>query len=138
MMEIYSLRQQNQFSYKCKIKHTARNLKPAFMAFISALCIINSALFLSCGPQRDAIPVGSEDVIMAPHQEFGDASLFFYEGGVRRWWLDADYMSRPLADTGKLIVVPVRIMIYDSLGKPATRILADSGCTDSRMEKFDL
>jgi len=96
------------------------------------LCLIN------CGPQKDTIPVGSEDIITEPRQEFGDATFFFYEHGIRRWRLDADYMSRPLADTGKLIVVPVQIMVYDSLGKPATRIVADSGSTDSRMEQFDL
>jgi len=29
-------------------------------------------------------------------------------------------------------------MVYDSLGKSATRIIADSGSTDSGMEQFDL
>jgi len=103
-----------------------------FLLSFTALCLLN------CGPQRDTIPVGSEEVITEPRQIFGDASIFFYENDVRRWRLDADYMSRPLADTGRLLVVPVGIMVYDTLGKPTTRIIADSGSTDSRMEQFDL
>ncbi|MDR0307959.1 MAG: LPS export ABC transporter periplasmic protein LptC [Chitinispirillales bacterium] len=107
--------------------------------FICTLYIIISTLVLQgCGPQKDTIPVAGEDVIMEPSQIFNEASLYFYENGVRRWWLDADYMSRPLADTGRLVVVPVRIMVYDSIGRPSTRIVADSGRTDSRMEIFDL
>jgi len=106
--------------------------------FLSLLSFLVLCFLLNCGPQKDTIPVGSEDVITEPRQEFGDASLFFYENGIKRWRLDADHMSRPLADTGKLVVVPVRIMVYDTIGKPSTRIVADSGSTDSRMELFDL
>jgi LPS export ABC transporter protein LptC len=79
-----------------------------------------------------------EKIISAPHQELTSASLCFYQGGVKRWWLDTDYMSRPLADTGNMIVAPVRITVYDSLGKPSTRIVSDSGSSDARMAVFDL
>jgi LPS export ABC transporter protein LptC len=99
--------------------------------------IIIACALCVCAPNKDPIPVG-EKVIAAPHQEFTEASLFFYEGSVKRWWLDTDYMSRPLADTGSILVAPVRITIYDSLGNMATRILSDSGRSDSRMEIFDL
>ncbi|MDR2728579.1 MAG: LPS export ABC transporter periplasmic protein LptC, partial [Chitinispirillales bacterium] len=118
-------------SVRRNIRKHQQIISLSLLSFI-VLCLLN------CGPQKDTIPVGSEDVITEPRQEFGDAAFFFYENGVKRWRLDADYMSRPLADTGKLVVVPVRIMVYDTLGKPSTRIVADSGSTDSKMEKFDL
>jgi LPS export ABC transporter protein LptC len=92
---------------------------------------------ISCAPKSDPLPIG-EKVIDSPHQELTAASLFFYEGGVKRWWLDTDFMSRPLADTGDILVAPVRITVYDTLGKQSTRILADSGSSDSKMNAFDL
>jgi len=93
--------------------------------------------FLGCAPKKDPIPVG-ERVITEPHQEFGEAALFFYENGFKRWRLDAEYMSRPLTDTGNVLVIPVRIIVYDSLGRQSARIVSDSGSSDSRMESFDL
>jgi LPS export ABC transporter protein LptC len=92
---------------------------------------------LGCAPKKDPSPV-AQKIISAPHQEFGEAQLFFYENGVKRWRLDADYMSRPLADTGDILVVPVRITVYDSLGRQSARIISDSGSSGSNMESFDL
>jgi len=99
-------------------------------------CAVLCALF-GCAPKKDPIPVG-ERVITEPHQEFGDATLFFYENGVKRWRLDADYMSKPLVDAGDVLVVPVRITVYDSLGRQSARIVSDSGNSNSNMESFDL
>jgi len=90
-----------------------------------------------CAPQKENIPVVS-DVVTEPHQAFRDATLLFYEHGVKRWRLDTDYMNRPLADTGRMLVVPVRITVYDTLGNLSARILSDSGSSDHGMEVFDL
>jgi LPS export ABC transporter protein LptC len=92
---------------------------------------------ISCAPKNEPLPVG-EKIIDSPHQELTEASLFFYEGGVKRWWLDTDYMTRPLTDTGVIMVTPVRITVYDTLGNQSTRIVADSGSSDSNMNAFDL
>jgi LPS export ABC transporter protein LptC len=108
---------------------TARTAIIFLCALLCALC--------GCAPKKDALPVG-EKVITAPHQEFSEASLFFYEGGIKRWWLDTDYMSRPLADTGNILVTPVRISVYDSLGSLSARVVSDSGRSDFNMENFDL
>jgi LPS export ABC transporter protein LptC len=80
----------------------------------------------------------AESVITAPFQEFGAATLFFYENGVKRWQLDGDYISRPLSDTGSILVAPVKISVYDTLGELSTRIISDSGRSDAKMEIFDL
>jgi len=94
-------------------------------------------LAFGCAPPKDTIPVASS-VITEPHQAFTDATMHFYEHGVKRWRLDAEYMSRPLSDTGSLLVAPVRIVIYDSLGNPSTRVVSDSGRSDAKMESLDL
>jgi len=105
-------------------------------AAFALMCAV-SCVSVGCAPKKDPLPVG-EKVITAPHQELTDASLYFYQGNVKRWWLDTDYMSRPLSDSGDITVAPVRITVYDSIGKPSTYILSDSGSSDSRMAVFDL
>ncbi len=105
-------------------------------AAFALICAVSCAS-VGCAPKKESLPVG-EKVISAPHQELTNASLYFYQGGMKRWWLDTDYMSRPLSDSGDLAVAPVRITVYDSLGKPSTRITSDSGSSDSRMSVFDL
>jgi len=113
-------------------------IKMADKSYITTL-LACAAVFLSvgCAPKKDPLPVG-EKVISSPHQELTNASLYFYQGNAKRWWLDTDYMSRPLTDTGNITVAPVRITVYDSLGKPSTNILSDSGSSDSKMAIFDL
>ncbi len=106
--------------------------------WISGICAAASILLLAgCAPKKDPLPVSTGN-IEAPYQEFDTASLFFYEKGIKRWRLEAEHMRKPLADTGSLVVVPVKISIFDSLGRPGSRILADSGSTDVKMETFYL
>ena len=105
-------------------------------AVFALICAV-SCVSVGCAPKKDQLPVG-EKVIAAPHQELTNASLYFYQGNIKRWWLDTDYMSRPLSDSGDIAVAPVRITVYDSIGKPSTYILSDSGSSDSRMAVFDL
>jgi len=94
-------------------------------------------LIFGCGPQKETIPV-APDIITEPHQAFTDATLLFYEHGVKRWQLDTYYMNKPLADTGHLLVVPVKIAVYDTAGSLSARILSDSGTSDSKMDIFNL
>ncbi|MCL2219257.1 MAG: LPS export ABC transporter periplasmic protein LptC [Chitinispirillia bacterium] len=95
------------------------------------------ALISGCAPPKDTIPVAS-DAISAPHQALTDASLVFYEHGLKRWQLDTDYMNRPLADTGTMFAYPVKIIVYDSVGNLSARIISDSGSSDAKMEIFNL
>ena len=44
--------------------------------------------------------------------------------------------EKPLADTGTMLVTPVRLTLYDSLGKPRTIVLADSGTTTPELQSF--
>jgi LPS export ABC transporter protein LptC len=93
------------------------------------------ALFQGCAPKKESLPM-AENLMTVPFQAFDTASLHSYEGEARKWTLEADYLRKQLADTGNLLVVPVKISVYDSLGRPASRILADSGSTGADMQVF--
>jgi len=103
---------------------------------ITSLIIVSGLLVLTgCAQKKDALPV-SGDSIASPYQIFTQSTLFFYEGKHKRWRLDSDFMKKPLVDTGKMLVVPVRLWLYDSLGALRTKVLADSGTTTSSLESF--
>jgi LPS export ABC transporter protein LptC len=88
-----------------------------------------------CAKKKEPLPV-SPDSVMTPYQEFGSSTLFFYEGTLKRWKLESDYMKKPLADTGAMLVTPVKLTLYDSLGNARTRVLADSGFTTPSLQSF--
>lgn len=88
-----------------------------------------------CARKKETLPLSS-DTIMTPYQDFDSTTLFFYEGGLKRWKLEADHMRKPLFDTGAMIVTPVTLTLYDSLGKASTRVLADSGSTTAALGSF--
>jgi LPS export ABC transporter protein LptC len=90
---------------------------------------------VNCGKKKDALPV-KDGVVDAPYQEFGKTSLFFYVAEKIRWKLDSEYLRKPLADTAKMLVVPVKLTFYDSLGDGKTIVLADSGYTTSALHSF--
>lgn len=107
-------------------------LKPAEML---ALVLLLVATGISCARKKEPLPV-SPDSVMSPFQEFGKSTLFFYEGPVKRWKLEAEYMRKPLADTGTMLVTPVTLTLYDSAGGAQTRVLADSGITTPSLQNF--
>ncbi|MBN2189512.1 MAG: LPS export ABC transporter periplasmic protein LptC [Chitinispirillaceae bacterium] len=90
---------------------------------------------VSCVKKKEPLPV-STDSVMSPYQEFGSSTLFFYEGEFKRWKLESEYMKKPLADTGTMLVTPVKLTLYDSLGNARTRVLADSGFTTPSLQSF--
>jgi LPS export ABC transporter protein LptC len=97
--------------------------------------IIVLLIAAQCSRKKETLPL-SAGSIAAPFQEFGSSTLFFYEGKFKRWKLESEYMKKPLADTGAMLVVPVKLTLYDSLGKARTRVLADSGTTTSTLQSF--
>lgn len=104
--------------------------------FIQSLFLFCALIAVSgCARKKDTLPL-TGDSIMAPYQEFDSTTLFFYEGGYKRWKLEAKHMRKPLLDTGSMLVTPVKLTLYDSLGNPRTRVLADSGSTTSSRSHF--
>jgi LPS export ABC transporter protein LptC len=109
-------------------------MKKAFFRFSSVVLLLT--LFIpGCAKKQEPLPLSSGS-IMTPYQEFGKATLFFYEGKYKRWKLEADYMKKPLLDTGDMLVTPVKLTYYDSLGRTRTRVLADSGTTTPSLQSF--
>ena len=103
---------------------------------ISNVFVLCALLVLAgCARKKETLPLSS-DSVMTPYQNFDSTTLFFYEGGIKRWKLEADHMRKPILDTGTMIVTPVTLTYYDSLGNTATRVLADSGSTTPALKSF--
>jgi LPS export ABC transporter protein LptC len=103
---------------------------------ISVLLLIVWCIFLmGCGQKKETLPVSS-DAITIPYQELTHSTLYFYNKQYIQWKLEAEYMRKPLSDTGSLLVVPVRLTLYDSLGHVRSHVLSDSGTTSAAMESF--
>jgi LPS export ABC transporter protein LptC len=45
-------------------------------------------------------------------------------------------MRKQGGDTGRILVAPVKLYLYDSLGRIASRVLSDSGTTTNSHDKF--
>lgn len=90
-----------------------------------------------CTGKRDELPVADAGITV-PLQEFSGATLHFFNKGYIQWRLDSDYMCKPVGDTGSIIVVPVRLTLYDSLGKISSRVLSDSGKIGSNLQNYNV
>ena len=110
-------------------------MNPIFNLLIVSL--IPVFLFPGCAPKKETLPV-SASRIDSPFQRYDGASIVSYAGEYKRWRLDADYMRKPLDDTGKVVVVPVHLTIYDSLGRPSSKVVSDSGSTTARVEVLNV
>jgi LPS export ABC transporter protein LptC len=102
---------------------------------IHILIFCSTLLFVGCTKKKDALPVSS-GLITAPFQVLNHSTLYFYNKQFIQWKLDAEYMRKPLTDTGSILVIPVRLTYYDSLGNVKTHVLADSGTTSPNMANF--
>ncbi|HEX3019063.1 MAG TPA: LPS export ABC transporter periplasmic protein LptC [Chitinispirillaceae bacterium] len=97
--------------------------------------MISFFTFSGCAPKKESIPVAKEGIDI-PVQQFNDATLYFYSKQKIQWKLDAETMRKPLTDTGSILVVPVRLQLFDSVGTIRTRVLADSGLITTRMDSY--
>lgn len=104
---------------------------------VFALAAIALLCALSCQRKDRDLPVGAGASHTA-YQEFGKATLLSYAGQHRKWRLDADFMRKPLGDTGTILAVPVELSLFDTTGRSTTRILSDSGITTPKMESFTI
>jgi len=111
--------------------------KTTFLKNLLIICLFLLAIVASCSRKKETLPLASGSV-MTPYQEFGSSTLFLYEGRYKRWKLESDYMKKPLADTGTMLVTPVKLTLYDSLGNARTRVLSDSGFTTPSLQSFSV
>lgn len=113
------------------------NFSHFFRDIIFEVCIIPVYLIalVGCSSKKDAIPQ-AVDTLLVPCQEVGESTLFCYDGPHLVWKLNSDYSFKTLDDTSSMLVVPVRLTIYDTLDKNITLIFSDSGNTTKDLEKF--
>lgn len=104
---------------------------------ISSMVLLLGMLPQSCKKKREALPV-ARDTVSVPVQEFSGTTLYFYNKGRIQWKLDAEYMTKPLNDTGSISVVPVTLTLFDSAGTERSRVLADSGTIGSDMTSYNV
>jgi LPS export ABC transporter protein LptC len=93
------------------------------------------ALVAGCGKKKETAPV-LDAIVDQPYQELDSTAMYYYNGGRLQWKLESKHMKKVLADTGHVLANPVRLSVYDSLGKETSRVLSDSGTTDGPMQKF--
>jgi LPS export ABC transporter protein LptC len=93
------------------------------------------ALCSGCNSKKEALPVSAED-INVPLQEFNNTTLYFYNKKHLQAKIEARVMKKSISDTGSILVVPVRLSLFDSLGHNRTRVIADSGIISNTMQKY--
>jgi LPS export ABC transporter protein LptC len=103
-------------------------------SFFKIIIIIVPLLF-SCGQKKETVPV-SDSVIDHPYQEIDTTTMYYYNAGKLQWKLESQHMKKFIVDTGHILASPVKLNVYDSLGKETSRVLSDSGYTDGAMKSF--
>jgi LPS export ABC transporter protein LptC len=93
--------------------------------------------FIGCGQKKEPAPV-SEAVVGQPYQELDSTGMRYFNAGRLQWKLESKHMRKTLADTGHVIGNPVKLTVYDSLGKETTQVLSDSGSTDGPMKQLSV
>ncbi|MBD3316497.1 MAG: LPS export ABC transporter periplasmic protein LptC [Chitinivibrionales bacterium] len=106
----------------------------AWWCALAPAVLIVMLFWTGCG-QKESVPQSGEEV-PEPYQEFGSSTLFLYSGMHKLWRLESDYMRKSLSDTAKMLVVPVRLILYDTVNTSRTRVFADSGHTTAAKDSF--
>ncbi|MFW6253678.1 MAG: LPS export ABC transporter periplasmic protein LptC [Chitinivibrionales bacterium] len=102
---------------------------------VAGLLCLPLLLAAGCGQKNEKLPKGS-DMITEPYQEFGQSVLYSYDGPHKQLKLETDYMRKGLSYTAKILVVPVKLTLYDTTGAQGSLILADSGFTTAERDSF--
>ncbi|HUI92902.1 MAG TPA: LPS export ABC transporter periplasmic protein LptC [Chitinivibrionales bacterium] len=93
------------------------------------------SLLMGCAQKNETVPV-SNAVIDRPFQEIDSSTMYYYNAGRLQWKLDSKHMKKFIADTGHILANPVKLNVFDSLGKVSSIVLSDSGYTDAAMKNF--
>ena len=107
------------------MQHQARYITLLFALLLAA----------GCGQKKETVPV-SNAVIDHPYQEIDTSTMYYYNAGKLQWKLESKHMKKFIADTGHILGNPVKLNVYDSLGKETSLVLSDSGYTDGGMKNF--
>jgi Protein of unknown function (DUF1239). len=86
-----------------------------------------------CSHKKDTVPV-SNIIVGTPYQEIDSTVMCNYNGARKVFSLESNHIVKSLTDTGHILAWPVKISVFDSLGKLTTKILSDSGSSDAAMK----
>ncbi|MFW5774816.1 MAG: LPS export ABC transporter periplasmic protein LptC [Chitinivibrionales bacterium] len=111
------------------------NVLPAMGLKIVFSSILLLLIVAGCIKKDEKLPQG-EQRIEEPYQEFGSSVLYSYDGPHKQLKLETEYMRKGLSDTATILVVPVKLTLYDSTGDEGSHVLADSGFTTARRDSF--
>lgn len=85
-----------------------------------------------CSHKKDTVPV-SNIIVETPYQEIDSTVMSNYNGSKKVFTLESNHIIKSLTDTGHILAWPVRISVFDSLGKLTSKIISDSGSSDAAM-----
>lgn len=103
---------------------------------LSFAALFVTLLFLSsCTKKKEEFPKASDEISQAI-QEVDGSTLFCYDGSRLLWKLDCDYSRRNVDDSSQTLVVPVRLIVYDSTSTKETKVFSDSGHTAKDLNMF--
>lgn len=111
-----------------------KRLNPLSIYLLLSLLIV-LLFFPGCTKKKEEFPKASEETVSAV-QEVNGSTLFCYDDGRLVWKLDCDYSKRNMDDSSKTLVVPVRLIVYDSLNSKETKVFSDSGHTAKDLNNF--
>jgi LPS export ABC transporter protein LptC len=86
-----------------------------------------------CSHKKDTVPI-SNIIVGTPYQEIDSTVMCNYNGPRKVFTLESNHIIKSLTDTGHILAWPVRISVFDSLGKLTSKIISDSGSSDAAMK----
>ncbi|MBD3421414.1 MAG: LPS export ABC transporter periplasmic protein LptC [Chitinivibrionales bacterium] len=106
---------------------------PLPVLVVAGLILLQAA----CTQTENRIPMTTADSASL-HSEMYDATIYSYDGAHKKWMLKSEVLRRSMGDTGTVLAYPVKLWLYDSLGRPNSRVLADSGHTNDARDRFEV
>ena len=120
--------------YNMKIQIKIMKKEVEFFRYFLTIALI-TVCATGCSQKKEVIPV-SKVSIKTPFQELDSTVMSSYNGSKKTWILESDHIVKILADTGHILANPVKITVFDSLGKQTSKVLSDSGSADASMQVF--
>ena len=106
---------------------------PVAMLRIFVLFVL--AYLAGCSGKKETLPVAA-DAVKMPYQELDSSVMYSFSGSKKNWILESGHIVKMLADTGHICGVPVKLTVFDSLGKQTSKVLADTGVADASITEI--
>ncbi|MCX7726403.1 MAG: LPS export ABC transporter periplasmic protein LptC [Chitinispirillaceae bacterium] len=95
------------------------------------LLFLVTVMIVVCNRRKESIPVANSKKEL-PLQELSEGKIRYFNKKYLQWELESEYMCKPMEAKDYILVAPVKLTIFDSLGRISTKVLADSGRIGNR------